>query len=801
MVIPKKAMLWCAIALSMIFATLVSFAVHGYSVGGFDGIAVQKTEKHKFPQVGKPQPFRSDEFMVSLPLVAAQCRAKTFFPVFNGECFARPTDMFVMTPPCPVFDWTVPGQFPNWGYFLFGLERGMAWNWWSRYLLVPTLSFIFFMLCTKSFFLSVVAAFSISLGAPTQWWTTTMPYHLAFMFGSLLSVWGIMNSARLRGIVISALCLFISAASFFFTFYPPFQYPLLILFATLLPLLPSKGTERERHRRWRHIAVVAVFILLVAEFCYFGYCHEDTLKAISKSVYPGRRCAIGGPFQEGLSFSLFKFISLFDTFCAPGRTNPCVCAMFFVPFLPVAAESIQQLIIGLRKRRCMRAFPLAAFCVFLALWTFFPLPEWVGQATFFKIVPAARSAVILSLALLVSMFLEYGTGNKDGCLIPWSIAVIVVLGSTLLCGVLCLREGPLRDYFQSPLLPNGEKLLAVGLVIYAAMSLGLLRRMPWLFYPSCVAAAILSGCFVNPLCAGAAPLTEKKLSRIAASIESEHGPGTWVSSNEYTSQFLVANGFRSLGGVMSQPRPDIWMTIDPLLNQSKVWNRYAHVQAEVTKICNSDVRLLNEAKFIWNLSVRDAIALGARYLVDPAEQKLPDEAKFLCEADGHSIWLLDSSTVDSGEFNYPIADAPFTIREDMNRGDKAYIMPCGIDLVDACVLTSSATGAVVRTTLRFKSSYTTDSIPACIAIGVANAAGKVLYECQASSLCGLQQLAGTLGGKVVDIDISGAIPPDFVSLNPKKFAIVFYDAMSGKRLAGRDATGKKIRRIPVRNCP
>ncbi len=787
-----------AIAAALAFLALVALSIHGFSVGKFDDFVPQKTGTYSFPHVGRAQKFRSDEFMVSLPLVAAQCRAKSFFPAFNDECFIEPTDMFVMTPPCPVFDWTLPGQFPNWGYFLFGLERGMAWNWWSRYLLLPVLAFSFFLLCTGRMSLSAIAALSLTLAAPTQWWTTTVPYHLAFLFGSALSAAALRDTDVKAGILVAALCLLVCVSSFLFFFYPPFQFPFLVLFACMFPWIPKRRSNAAgagTHAVLRWVALAVVLLCIAAEAWYFLSRHGTTLEIISRSVYPGRRCERGGPFEDGITYSLFKFISLFDSFYAPGRTTPCPCAMFFAPFLPVAACGAWLSLPRNGGGRIGRVLPIIAFTMFLALWTFFPLPKFVGKATLFKIVPPGRSAVVLSFAMLMLMFLEFDALGKRKRPFPWPWALGVSLASTAICTALCLYMMQTRKYFLLSGWMGAPALLAVGIALYFTMSLGLLRASSRIFYPACILVAILSGWFVNPLCIGASPLTDKRLVSLAHDVEAKHGKGVWIVGNEYISQFLVANGFQCLGGVHSQPRPEIWSKIDPLYRQARVWNRYAHLLAAVTKTDHPQASLLNEAKVIWNLGDKEAKILGARYLLDPSPRSgLPDNAIRVAKEDGHTIYRLDWDKIPDDVNRFPV-DAPCSARALCSSDSRKYSFPFGC-VLGARMVRDTPTNVVARVALQFAPDAV-KSVPARISLGVTDAKGNVLFECPGLLLSGLQSRGSSLSSQVVEVDVSGAIPPDFAFLEQRGFVLVFRDAFAKTRLKGRDSHGGKVKRIPV----
>ena len=171
----------------LLFALLVLTGVHGFSIGEWDAIVRKPSAEYSFPSVGEHRRIRSDEWAVSLPFVRAQCLHPDFFPAIRHDLNGGRMDMLLFTPPNPVWDATVPGQAANWGYFLFGFARGLSWSWFLRYLIGFLFAFEFILIWLRGDrALALVAALSVVLGAPSIWWTTTIPYHQLFFFSTLV---------------------------------------------------------------------------------------------------------------------------------------------------------------------------------------------------------------------------------------------------------------------------------------------------------------------------------------------------------------------------------------------------------------------------------------------------------------------------------------------------------------------------------------------------------------------------------------------------------------------------------------
>ncbi|MGI5868134.1 MAG: DUF7657 domain-containing protein [Kiritimatiellia bacterium] len=387
------------------FVFLVAFEIHGFSLESWNAFVKDTTPAYRYRSIGVNRAIRSDEYAVSVPFVMAQCAHPDFFPPFNDRCGGTKMDMFVSTPPSPVWDWTVVGQAANWGYFLFGFERGLAWNWWSRYLLGFLFALEFFLIWLQGDrALAFVGALAVTLGAPTQWWTTTVPYLNLFFFASLVFLYKLFSWRRKAAQAAAATGLAVSLCSFCFSFYPPFQYlygvALIFLGAEMIWLACRRDGSWSRKSAW--VMLVCVMLALVAEGCYFFAVHHDTLARLASSSYPGARCCQGGGIKQCLDMQTWKIISLFTPFRRVNFLNACEVSVFFVPMM----AGVWVAILG--GKRFVRESPfspaLAGWAGVMLLWMAFSWPETLARLSFFSQIPVRRAAVVSSFILLLLVF-------------------------------------------------------------------------------------------------------------------------------------------------------------------------------------------------------------------------------------------------------------------------------------------------------------------------------------------------------------------------------------------------------------
>ncbi len=572
-----------------LFAVLVAAKVHGFSVGVWNlrAYVPDTVPSYSFLEIGVPRPIRSDEWSVSTPQVLAQCESPDFFPRVNRRVDGG-TDMFLATPCNPVWDWTVPGQFQNWGYFLFGAERGLAWNWWCRYLGIPFFAYLFFLgWLGRDRLLAVTASLAVALGAPTQWWDTTLPYLLLYFFSGLVFFRIVVSrDARVLAKGLASLGLFVSLASYAFAGYPPFA---ILLFPAFLLLgwqvwrrenppgavpapVRGRGAFLLRPRFW----LAAVLLALAAEFAYFAVVHADTLRTIAGSAYPGRRFALGGSFHDFLRHRALEAVCPF--FSWPGfnvnpdlwsEPNVCRAARWFVPGTGLV------FLFALRWPGLLRLqrsdWLLAAAGLWLFAWSAFRFPPSLARASGMFPFPAHRAEVVAGFYFLLFSFRTFvqSGGPAPDRRRPAALAAALSV-AILVCGV--LLPGGKGGFFVGR---AGILFLAGGAVLCAAVTAGLVSGVRWLFCCGYLALSIAGGVMVHPLSVGISPLRDKELAVLVREIDARE-PGRWMANEPFVGNFLLAQGVDCRPGTQQYANPDFWNVLDPEGAYEREWNRYAH---------------------------------------------------------------------------------------------------------------------------------------------------------------------------------------------------------------------------------
>lgn len=117
---------------------------------------------------GVSRMIRSDEWLVQTPFYISQ--SNTDFELINKSYAISGQNMLVAYN-APIKHISVIGKPFNWGFLMFGAEKGLSWYWSFKIIGFILLAFEFSMIITKrNKILSLVGSFWITFTPAIQWW-------------------------------------------------------------------------------------------------------------------------------------------------------------------------------------------------------------------------------------------------------------------------------------------------------------------------------------------------------------------------------------------------------------------------------------------------------------------------------------------------------------------------------------------------------------------------------------------------------------------------------------------------------
>lgn len=617
---PSSGARWVVPVCLLVFMLLVAGKIHGFSIGCWDGVGFSPT-RSSF-QCGVPRWIRLDEWRVSTPQVLAQCAAPGFFPAVNPRVGGG-TDMAISTPGNPIWDITVPAQFHNWGYFLFGAERGLSWNWWCRFLGLPLFAWLFFLPSLgHDRLLAAAAALAVALAAPTQWWDTTLPYILLYFFASLVFLRQLfLPGVRLAGKSAAALGLAVSLSSYSLAGYPVWE---ILLFPPLLFMAmetahdawhsPASLSAPPRCPALPFALLFLVLAFLAAELVCFARLHADALRLVASSAYPGARVCLGGDFPQFLRHIGLDVLSFFlpysafsPDFAAYAETNVCRASRYFVPGTALLA------LLLFRRRFSLRLRPASVALLLwggvLLAWSSIPVPLWLAKASGLSPFPPHRAEVAAGFVFLLLVFRLFAASEASPPRLRFLPPAVVLLSTSAALAAILLPSAA-RTFFASP---AGLLFLAIGLLLAGAVSWGLADRRRLLFCGGYIALSLISGLPVHPLSAGISPIRDTRLADLVRAVDAQ-SPGRWISNTYRVGNYLLALGLDCHPGTQPYADPAFWRVLDPSQASERQWNRYAHRLLELEQPGAPFIRAQGD---VLRFSVNESQlrALGVSHLV------------------------------------------------------------------------------------------------------------------------------------------------------------------------------------------
>lgn len=517
---------------------------------------------------GTAKVIRSDEWMVHTPWLLSQARQTHPFSAHNPSVGGKRAPLVCNL---PVAHWSICFRPELW-IFLTGLKPESAfaffWNfkWWS--LLCG--SYALLLLITRGESLLSAAGALILLWTSTiQWWfssPTLMPDMVGlWCFALAAGFVAVVHEKYWARALLSAAYAF-CALGFLFCCYPPFQIPLLTLFA---PLLVALVYDRKTGRHWTGLAVATGLVIIGAGV--FVWQLRDTLSTISGLVYPGRRFSTGGGVPWTSVVHGFLTLGASEAHF-PKKFVNVVAASSFLNALPLLA-----CVYLTRWRRShshdIVQLVLLAFAAFAAFFAGYGFPRFLATVSLWSYATTERLSVALALVsvLAICRFLSSHVEPASIRVGRWHAVIgVVIFGAVL---VVANHE---LDNFLAP------AVLAAIWLFYSVAGLFLVAR----FRLACVAMILFPLAFlnagINPLSRGIPGYGMTSLSPVVAELHRAFPQTRWIVIGSYARAAIISSlirvtGATVLSGVTAVPNQDMLDRLDPKHENKAVYSRYAAV--------------------------------------------------------------------------------------------------------------------------------------------------------------------------------------------------------------------------------
>ena len=566
--------------------------------------------------LGQTRRIRTDEWATSTTYILSQSKTEVPFQYFSDVLRGTPTDMFTVAN-SPVLDILMIGRPFQLGFMLFGTDAGLSFYWYARLVAMMLGSYELCLILTKrNKKVSLCGMIVITFSAAVQWWYCMQ----VLIWGQIVVVLvdKFMTTNKKRNKYLCALGILVSGLSYIFEFYPAWQISFGYVFLALIIWILIKNIKYEKYRFTKHdVAVIVITLLCIALLLGRWYMlSKDTLAAEMNTDYPGERNEVGGGALNLYSY----FYNIF--FPTEEYLNPCeyssMLSLFPIPL-------ILGLIYVIRNKKDLHFWiPMLVVGGFLSIWCVYGFPEFLAVLTKMSMSTAGRASIPLGTVCIYILIYLIGNFETDDKLINKKLSYI-------LSGIFILfiiykakttigfaEEFHYLDKFK--ILLGGEIFLAL---IFGVLNINNEKIKNYTIY-GLIAVALITGLGVNPVIRTTDVLYTKPVAIKMQEIKKENPDAIWAVNDAgwYKNDYAVANGIRTINSTAVYPNFELF---EKLLGEKakeeeirKIYNRYAHVNFEVTDE-ESNVELLFADNIAIKVNYKDLQKLNIEYILSTVD--------------------------------------------------------------------------------------------------------------------------------------------------------------------------------------
>ena len=563
---------------------------------------------------------RGDDYAVFTPLAFSQAyNHHGIYPYYSETIRGTMTDTGVIY---ALPSWNIITLFRPFllGYLVLGVERGLSFYWVARFIVLFLVTFEFARIWTKDDRgLSCLASVLLTFSAAVQWWFAVNSTAELFIFGqgAVLSFYKYLNTdiykKRITLGILTAYC----GLAYIFVFYPAWQIPVAYVFLAFVIWCIWKNWNKFKFNWKKDGIIICIMIMIMASvLLYFWHMSGQTIISSANTVYPGDRDSIGG----GMFWQLFRYgASLFLPITGenlyPITVEPEM-AQIFILFPIGAILSIYVLIKEKKKDRLL--IVLLIMEVLLVAYCAIPFPTFLAKITLLNRSTSYR--VILAIGYLniiqIGRAIAVNT-NKISKKLAIIFAVIFASVITVMNNYLC--AGYMTKLFNIILWT------VVLLCIYF-----IIRSYEKYYKRSLIIVmsyfVVLTGIGVNPIQIGCEVIYKNELVKNIYEISKEDDGLWFVEGNYPLINVPIMVGAPTINCTNVYPDLDKWRLVDTEEKYVDVYNRYAHINAELTDEPTEFVEGITPDTFLIRLNFEDLKILNVKYLLSQNDYADREEA-------------------------------------------------------------------------------------------------------------------------------------------------------------------------------
>jgi hypothetical protein len=485
----------------------------------------------------------------------------------------------------PNRDWSTLFRPHEWGYLAFGLDVGIAWQWWipaialvsGAYLLVVTI-------LPRRALTAVAIACAMFFSPIIQWWYgPNAIWPAAWALLAMAGVVWIIRERRLWVRIVWAVLIGWLAVTMAIGLYVPFMLPsvLVFLFFFVGSVLNERPWRKGRFAPLlrRFIPLLAAGVVAIGVVVIWIKTRSATIDAVTSTVYPGKRSVLSGQLlHEDPTLTAFTgapFGQSFLTTAGILGPNPSEAATAILLAVFLLPAIVWFTVRAWRRDRALDWVLISSGAAVVLILAFLLIPGWdaVARLLLLDRVPVTRYRMGFAVMLPLFFALVAREVDRFPSAKNWPIAAVCggLALASVVAGALAIALSDSQTFDSIPLWP----IAAAG--ILAGTVLVFFRRTIPIAAVGLLVASLVIGAAVNPFYRGAFNLNKTAIGMKVHAIEDSKS-GTWVGVGSFEAvALMMQSGVEAYNGVQTYPPREMWAEIDPAGTSENIWNRLAKV--------------------------------------------------------------------------------------------------------------------------------------------------------------------------------------------------------------------------------
>lgn len=594
------------LALVVLFIAVL-FKINGSSMGIL-GIFLNNTDKDHI-LLGVSRTLRSDEWSVSLPFQLSQ--SFNHYAYYSSLIRGGGTDTFILS---GLASWDFATLFrpANLGFLFLGFERGLSFLWTFKILFLFMSVFEMGRVVTNdNRKLSLFLSFMITFSAVVQWWYGMIEMIAAgSIFIVLFDKYLKENRPFLK--LIYTVIMSWAGSVYILTFYPAWQVPLAYIFFVLLVYIIIENYKTFNFNYKLDLSLLTLMTVLIITSSYIVLSKAwPTVQTTMNTVYPGNRVSFGGgAFKWIFDYVYQIFYPITDII--DERAMDSVYDLF--PVTQVLA------ILAIIKTKDKLLSMLMMIDALFLLYISFSIPKIFARITLLSFTTPARLLSVFGILNLI-ILVRFLTISTKRCLSRIGSFITAILLSV---GIVFISKGEIREYLLTTIGGVDQQTyfrlftLVAIFVLFAILYFVFRRNLNGILVMG-ISISFLAGVLANPVRVGSDVVTKSPLVERIKSINSSD-PGLWIVEGGLPA--LPYNNVPLLGGASvlnstnAYPNIKLWKKIDKENDDSKVYNRYAHISFNlIDENSEAKFKLNSPDSYTVSLPITELKTLKIKYIM------------------------------------------------------------------------------------------------------------------------------------------------------------------------------------------